>query len=136
MTLSQIRNLVRALQRRYARELAIYHLRELARDLSEEWAVAVADGQEPPQPLQVVRRVANTGKLFHTYLNLHRYIERCRMSAVSLYPVKSSWPCCPGPTTPTTPTCCIGICPPRTRHISPGNGGGKRKIPFSVPGTD
>ena len=78
MTLSQLRNRVRALQRKYARELAIYHLRKLDREISDECAVAVADGEELPQPLQVVRWVANTGKLFHTYLNLHLYIERCR----------------------------------------------------------
>ena len=48
MTLSQLRNRVRALQRKYARELAIYHLRKLAREISDECAVAVADGEELP----------------------------------------------------------------------------------------
>ena len=48
-TLSQIRQRVDSLKRRYARELATYRLRRLAEEISTDWAVAIADRRELPQ---------------------------------------------------------------------------------------
>ena len=45
MTLPQIRNQIQALQRKYARELAIYRLRRLFQELSDEWAATIAPGR-------------------------------------------------------------------------------------------
>lgn len=77
-TLSQIRNRVETLKRKYAKELAIYRLRRLAENISNDWAIAVANRREIPKPLQVVRRVADTGQRSDSYMELHRYIEGCR----------------------------------------------------------
>ena len=42
MTLSHIRNQILALQRKYARDLAIYRLPQ---ELSDEWAATIAPGR-------------------------------------------------------------------------------------------
>ena len=60
--MSQIRNQVRSLKLK------------LARGISKEWAVAVADDKEAPQ---VGQRVADTGNRSHTYVNLHLCARRC-----------------------------------------------------------
>ncbi len=57
MTISQIRNQTHSLQRKFARELAVYRLSQLAQEIADDWAVAVADKEELPQPHQVVRLV-------------------------------------------------------------------------------
>ena len=88
MTLSQIRNEIHRLQRQFAKELAVYRLRQLAEEIADEWELAMADKDELPQPLQVVRRVADTGQMSHTYMQLHRYVQRCRDTAECLIPSK------------------------------------------------
>ena len=52
-TLSQIRSGINALRRKYAKELAIYRLRQLAEELCDQWAAAVArqeTGARTPHP--------------------------------------------------------------------------------------
>ena len=78
MTLSQIRNQVHSLQRKYAKELAVFRLRRLAREISEDWAVAIADRQDLPQPHSVVRRVADAGFSLPTFMFLNKYLQRVR----------------------------------------------------------
>ena len=77
-TLSQIRSGINALRRKYAREIAIYRLRQLAEELCDQWAVAVADKQPAPEPHTLIRRV-NRGR-FNCYdsMGLHHYLQRCR----------------------------------------------------------
>ena len=88
MTLSQIRNQIHQLQRQFAKELAVYRLRQLAEEIADEWEMAMADQEELPQPLQVVRRIADAGQLSHTYMQLHRYVQGCRDNAECLLPQK------------------------------------------------
>ena len=80
-TLSQIQRRVDVLKRKYAKELAIYRLRQLAESISNDWAVAIAEDRELPQPLQIVRRIADAGVRSDFFSLLHRYIERCRQEA-------------------------------------------------------
>ena len=88
MTISQIRNQIHRLQRKFARELAIYRLRQVAEDVADAWKLAIADREELPQPLQIVRRIADTGQISHNYMDLHRYVQRCRDSMECLTPQK------------------------------------------------
>ena len=76
MTLSQIRNQVHSLQRKFAKELAVYRLRQLAEEIADDWAIATAEKEELPLPLQVVQRVAREGHFLGTYMNLNRYVQR------------------------------------------------------------
>ena len=111
MTISQIRNQIHRLQRKFARELAVYRLRQVAEDVADAWKLAIADREELPQPLQIVRRIADTGQRSHNYMDLHRYVQRCRDSTWNVSPPsKSSCPCSPGPTTTATTTSSTRTC--------------------------
>ncbi len=77
MTLAQIRTQVHQWQRRFARELAVFRLRQLAEQIADDWTVAAAEKEPLPNPLQVVRRVAREGHVLKTYMNLNRYVQRC-----------------------------------------------------------
>ena len=73
MTISQIRRRVDALKRRFARELAIIKLRQIAEAVSDEW-----DPSEPPEPGDVIRRIADAGFRFPTFARLSRYLKDIR----------------------------------------------------------
>ena len=77
-TLSQIRNRLIALRRKYAKELAVVRLRPLAEEFSQEWAVAVASCREAPQSHPFIRRIARHGFRLFTFMSLHEYLEGCR----------------------------------------------------------
>ncbi len=78
LTLSQIRREIRALQRKYHRELSIYRMRRITEEVHYDYARAVADRQEPPKPQQIIRRIADQGFRLTTWMNLLKYLERVR----------------------------------------------------------
>ena len=77
-TLSEIRREIRALQRKYHRELTIYRMRRVTEEVHHDYARAVADQQEPPKPLEVIRRIADKGFRLTTWLHLHNYLDKVR----------------------------------------------------------
>ncbi len=93
MSLRQLRNRVNALKRKLALPLVVIRLRPLAEEFCYEWAQARADfgrhkapSKQMPQPftsvetgpLSLIRRVAGHGFRLTTFMDLHRYLERCR----------------------------------------------------------
>ena len=70
MTLSQIRRRVNALKRRFAPELAIIRLRRIAESVSEDW-----DPDQPPEPADVITRIAKAGFRLPTFVRLSRYLD-------------------------------------------------------------
>ena len=86
MTLSQIRNQIHSMQRKFAKELAVYRLRQLAEEIAADWEIAIAEKEELPQPHQVVRRVARAGHRLKTYMNLNRYVQCCLDKGECLIP--------------------------------------------------
>ena len=70
MTLSQIRRRVNALKRKFARELAIIKLRRIAEAVSDDW-----DLHQPPEPAEVIERVAKAGFRLPTFIRLRRYLD-------------------------------------------------------------
>ena len=74
MTLSEIRRRVDALKRRFAREIAILKLRQIAESVSDEW-----DPSEPPEPGDVIRRIADAGFRLCTFTDLGRYLKDIRL---------------------------------------------------------
>ena len=70
MTLSQIRRRVNALNRKFARGLAIIKLRRLAEAVSNDW-----DPDQPPEPHDVIQRVAKAGFRLPTFMRLRRYLD-------------------------------------------------------------
>ena len=93
MSLSQLRNRVNALKRKLAVPLAVVRLRPLAEEYCRECAQARADSSNPKAPskptpppgvsvetgtLPFIRRIAAHGFRLPTFMDLHRYLERCR----------------------------------------------------------
>ena len=83
-TLSALRARVRALQRKFARELAALRLRRLAEEHCLQSSAARA---EPPTPSRLpshafIRannyRVASAGFRLPSFMAVHNYLERCR----------------------------------------------------------
>ena len=77
-TMSQIRNRVNALKRKYATELKILKVFPIAEEFSLDWACMAADRLPLPQSGDFIRHLASWGFRFHTYTNLHQYLEGCR----------------------------------------------------------
>ena len=73
MTISQLRRRIDALKRQFAPELAILKLRRIAEAVSDEW-----DPSEPPEPHDVVQRVAKAGFRLNTFGRLSNYLKDIR----------------------------------------------------------
>jgi len=73
VTLSQIRRRVNALKRKFAAELAIIRLRRIAEAVADDW-----DPSEPPEPHDVIQRVAKAGFRLPTFMRLRRYLDDTR----------------------------------------------------------
>ena len=70
MTISELRRRVNALMRKFAPELAIIRLRRLAQAVSNDW-----DPDQPPEPHDVIQRVAKAGFRLPTFMRLRRYLD-------------------------------------------------------------
>ena len=70
MTLSEIRRRIDALKRKFARELAIIKLRRIADAVADDW-----DPAEPPEPSDVIQRIAKAGFRLPTFARLSRYLK-------------------------------------------------------------
>ena len=73
MTLSEIRRAIDALKRKFATELAIIKLRRIAEAVAYDW-----NPDEPPEPHDVIQRIARAGFRLPTFGNLSRYLKNTR----------------------------------------------------------
>ena len=73
MTLSQLRRRVNALKRKLVLELAIIRLRRIAEAVADDW-----DLDEPPEPHDVIQRVAKAGFRLTTFMRLQHYLKDTR----------------------------------------------------------
>ena len=93
MSLRQLRNRVDALKRKLAVPLAVVRLRPLAEEFCREWAQARANFGGPEAPskqkpppltsaqtgaLPFISQFAGQGFRLPTFMDLHKYLERCR----------------------------------------------------------
>ena len=76
MTLRQIRNRVRVLQRKFALELTVIRLRPYATEFCQQWAVAKANQQPLSKPHPFIIKLADAGFRFPNFIDLHDYIKR------------------------------------------------------------
>ncbi|MCY4365697.1 MAG: hypothetical protein OXE17_05665 [Chloroflexi bacterium] len=77
-TITQIRNRVNTLKRKYATELKILKVFPIAEEYSLDWACMAADRLPLPDSGDFIRHLASWGFRFNTYTNLFQYLERCR----------------------------------------------------------
>ncbi len=73
MTLAQIRRRVNALKRKFVLELAILRLRRIAEAVADDW-----DPSNPPEPHDVIQRVAKAGFRLSTFMRLQHYLKDTR----------------------------------------------------------
>ena len=73
MTISQIRRRVAGLKRRFAPELTIIKLRRIAEAVADHWTP-----DQPPEPADVIGRIAKAGFRLPTFANLGRYLNDTR----------------------------------------------------------
>ena len=78
ISLASIRRQIEALERKCARQLAIYRLKPAVDQITELWNIAVAKNQPKPDPLTCVRKVVDAGFRLPTFTALHTYIKDCR----------------------------------------------------------
>ena len=76
MPLTQIRNRIQALQRRYALPLAVIRLRPYATQFCDQWAVARDSHQPLPETHPFIRKLADAGFRLPTFMYLHHHIKR------------------------------------------------------------
>ena len=72
MTISRLRRRVNALKRRFAPELAIVKLRRIAEAVAND---CDPSRSRPPEPGDVIGRIADAGFRLSTFANLRRYLE-------------------------------------------------------------
>ncbi len=73
VTISQLRRRVAALKRRFAPELTIIKLRRIAEAVAADWTP-----DQPPEPSDVIGRIAKAGCRLPTFANLGRYLNDTR----------------------------------------------------------
>ena len=73
MTISQLRRRIDALKRKFARELAIIQLRRIAESVADAW-----NPDDPPEPADVIRRVADAGFRLPTFGRLGHCLRDAR----------------------------------------------------------
>ena len=73
MTISEIRRRINALKRRFARELAIIRMRRIAEAIAEAWTP-----DQPPEPADVIHRIAKAGFRLPTFMRLRGYLDDTR----------------------------------------------------------
>ena len=73
MTISQIRTRINTLKRKFARELAIVKLRNIAESVADDW-----DTDNLPEPADVIQRVAHAGFRLNTLTRLSIYLKDTR----------------------------------------------------------
>ena len=61
--------------------MTIAQLRRLANAVADDW-----DPSDPPEPPQVIKRVADAGFRLSTFMRLHRYLEDTRRKGEVPYP--------------------------------------------------
>ena len=76
MTLTQIRNRIHDLQRRFGLPLTIIRLRPYATQFCDQWAIAQDRKESLPETPVFIRKLADAGFHLPTFLYLHHRLER------------------------------------------------------------
>ena len=82
--MGELRARVRALQKKMVLELAIVRLRRLVREFRLQWFVALTNRKPLPEPRSFGFRVVRTGFRLPTFMEVNRYLEKCRRKKVEI----------------------------------------------------
>ena len=76
MTLSQIRNRIHALRRKYSLPITVIRLRPYATLFCDQWAIARDRKQQPPDAFSFIWKLAGSGFRLTTFANLHPLLSK------------------------------------------------------------
>ena len=79
MTFSKLRSQVDTLMRKYAKELAVHRLRPFANEYCDKWEETVAQGETPPEPIRLFKKLPRRDFLRRFFPAVHNYLDRCRL---------------------------------------------------------
>ena len=78
MTISQLRNQVNALMRKFTVQLAVHKLRPLASEYCGQWRELVAKKEPPPNPNRLFDKIPGKDSLRHKLTGIQNYLDNCR----------------------------------------------------------
>ncbi len=78
MSLTQIRNQINALRRKFAFPLIVLRLRRIADKFCDQWADAQDHRKPTPAPLTLARQLIKNNLRLHNFSSMLHYLERCR----------------------------------------------------------
>ena len=78
ITLASLRRQLNALKRKYARLLAVAHLKPVTDQITELWNIAVAKEKPKPDPISCIKKIADAGFRITSLKALHIYLKDCR----------------------------------------------------------
>ena len=87
MTLSQIRNRIQALRRKYSLPITVIRLHPYATLFCDQWAIARDRKQPLPDSFSLVWKLANSGFRLPTFTNLHPLLSRHRDNNTCPHPI-------------------------------------------------
>ena len=87
MTLSQIRNRVNALRRKYSLPITVIRLRPYATLFCDQWAIARDRKESPPDTFSFIWKLADSRFRFTTFANLHHRLSLHRDNNTCPHPI-------------------------------------------------
>ena len=87
MTLSQLRNRVHALRRRFGLPITVIRLRPYATHFCDQWAIAQDRKQPPPDTFSFIQKLADSRFRFTTFTNLHHRLSLHRDNNTCPHPI-------------------------------------------------
>ena len=87
MTLSQIRNRIHALRRKYALPITVIRLRPYATLFCDQWAIARDRKQPPPDTGPFIMKLVDSRLRFTTFTNLHHRLSLHRDNNTCPHPI-------------------------------------------------
>ena len=87
MTLSQIRNRIQTLRRKYSLPITVIRLHPYATLFCDQWAIAQDRKQPPPDSFSLVWKLANSGFRLPTFTNLHTCLSLHRDNNTCPHPI-------------------------------------------------
>ena len=87
MTLSQIRNRIHALRRKYSLPITVIRLRPYATQFCDQWAIARDRKQPPPDTFSFIWKLADSGFRLTTFTNLHHRLSLHRDNNTCPHPI-------------------------------------------------
>ena len=116
MTLSQIRNRIHALRRRFGLPITVIRLRPYATLFCDQWAIARDRKQPLPDAFSFIWKLAGSGFRLPTFSNLHPLLARHRHNNTCPHPIDIVTALIPDPSSRPIIDAVLRLDPPAEEH--------------------